>query len=171
MKGCALLLPVFFLVFYLFIFKIPFHIWNIAHFFVGVIYHPRSPTCSHLLQLGMSWGVFLHCSQRAHLWSRWPFLFCDWLSPFMVTLAISVLWLVVPIWSCDPGWGKMAVAVPTIKNPWPSSNSTTPLCCTWRRWPSSWPWCASSERRASSAKVSAPARDWLGRRGWSVLIG
>lgn len=55
---------------------------------------------------------------------------------------------------CASVWGRTEAAAPTTKSPWPSSNSTTPLCCTWKRSPSSWPSSASWEKRALSAKVS-----------------
>lgn len=57
-------------------------------------------------------------------------------------------------WCATLAWGRMAAAVPTTRSPWPSSSSTTPLCSTWKRSPSSWPLSASCEKKVLSAKVS-----------------
>ena len=57
--------------------------------------------------------------------------------------------------SLPPAWPRriQLSARPTTKTLWPSSVWTTPLWCTWRSSPSSWPWSASCERRISRGKV------------------
>lgn len=66
-------------------------------------------------------------------------------------------------------WGRTAAAVPTTRSPWPSSSSTTPLCCTWKRSPSSWPLSASCEKKASSVKVNCQGKSVMPQSSFGLI--